>query len=112
VLGDAVSWLSILAGGLFIVAGAVGVLRLPDLYTRMHAASLTDTMGAALILLGLMVQEGATLISVKLALIAVFLFFTSPTSSFALAHAGMTSGVRPVLDEDRTARPQGGESQP
>lgn len=91
------AWAMVLGGSAAILVGGIGVLRFPDVYTRMHAAGITDTMGAGLLLGGLMVHEGATLVTVKLALILIFLFFTSPTSSFSLAHAAMTSGVEPVL---------------
>jgi multicomponent Na+:H+ antiporter subunit G len=97
VVVDIIAWALILAGSASILIGGIGVLRFPDIYTRMHAASITDTAGAGLILGGLMVYEGLTLVTVKLALMLVFLFFTSPTSSFSLAHAAMTSGVEPVL---------------
>jgi len=73
---------------------------MPDVYTRSHAAGVTDTLGAGLILLGLMAQAGLTLITVKLFLILVFLLFTSPTSSFALNHTAWTSGLRPLLDNE------------
>jgi multicomponent Na+:H+ antiporter subunit G len=87
-------------GSLSLIIGALGVLRLPDVYTRMHAASITDTLGAGSIILGLILQAGLTLVAGKLFLILVFLFFTSPASSFALAHAALSSGVKPILDAD------------
>lgn len=91
------SWVLLVAGGFFVMVGGIGVLRLPDLYSRMHAAGVTDTLGAALILIGLMVQAGFTLISVKLMLILLFLWFTSPTSSYALANSALFGGLKPVL---------------
>lgn len=91
---DIASWLLMSLGGLFVFIGGIGALRMPDLYTRMHAASLTDTMGAVLIIAGVMLQAGASLASVKLAAILVFLLFTSPTSSNALASAALLSGLR------------------
>jgi multicomponent Na+:H+ antiporter subunit G len=97
ILLQTVAWALILTGSAAVLIGGIGVLRFPDIYTRMHAASITDTAGAGLILAGLMVHEGATLVTVKLILMLVFLFFTSPTSSFSLAHAALTSGVEPVL---------------
>ena len=103
-----VTWTLVIGGSLAVLTGGIGVLRMPDIYTRMHAAGITDTMGAGLILAGLMVHTGWSLITAKLFLMAVFLFFTGPTSSFALAHAALTSGVEPVLhDEDEN----GGEPQ-
>ncbi|PKO58978.1 MAG: sodium:proton antiporter, partial [Betaproteobacteria bacterium HGW-Betaproteobacteria-18] len=55
-----VSWFSLVLGGIFCIVGAVGMLRMPDFYTRMHAASVIETLGAGLILLGLMLQAGVT----------------------------------------------------
>ena len=94
------SWVLILIGSFSLITGAVGVLRLPDVYTRMHAASITDTLGAGTIIAGLILQAGLTLVAAKLFLILVFIFFTSPASSFALAHAALTSGVKPILNSD------------
>ncbi len=91
---DIASWLLMSLGGVFVFIGGIGALRMPDLYTRMHAASLTDTMGAVLIIAGVMLQAGASLATVKLAAILVFLLFTSPTSSNALASAALLSGLR------------------
>ncbi|MGB0575372.1 MAG: monovalent cation/H(+) antiporter subunit G [Alphaproteobacteria bacterium] len=97
---DILSWALILIGAFALITGAVGVLRFPDVYTRMHAASITDTLGAGSIILGLILQAGLTLVAGKLLLILVFIFFTSPASSFALAHAALSSGVEPILDAD------------
>ena len=97
---DICSWILILFGSFSVIVGAFGVLRFPDVFTRMHAASVTDTLGAGAIIGGLILQAGLTLIAVKLILILAFLFFTSPTSSFALAHAALSSGVQPILDRD------------
>ena len=94
---DLFSWLCLLGGGFFVLAGGIGVVRLPDVYTRSHAAGMTDTLGAGLILIGLMLQGGFTLITVKLILILVFIAFTSPTSTHALIHTAYASGLRPVL---------------
>ncbi len=94
---DLLSWLCLLGGGFFVLAGGIGVVRLPDLYTRSHAAGMTDTLGAGLILIGLMLQGGFTLITVKLILILVFIFFTSPTSTHALIHTAHAGGIQPVL---------------
>lgn len=97
---DILSWFLILIGSFSVITGAVGVLRLPDVYTRMHAASITDTLGAGTIIAGLILQAGLTLVAAKLFLILVFIFFTSPASSFALGHAALSSGVKPILDSD------------
>jgi multicomponent Na+:H+ antiporter subunit G len=76
----------------------------------MHAASITDTLGAGSIILGLMLQAGPTLVAAKLLLILVFIFFTSPASSFALAHAALSSGVEPILDADLREKDKEGSS--
>ncbi|MCX7962267.1 MAG: monovalent cation/H(+) antiporter subunit G [Burkholderiales bacterium] len=94
---DAISWALLAAGGVSCVLGAVGLLRMPDFFTRMHAASVVDTVGAGLILLGLMVQAGLTLVTVKLVVIGLLIFFTSPTASHALARAALARGLEPKL---------------
>ena len=92
---DILSWVALLAGAGFVLVGGIGILRMPDLYTRMHAASLTDTLGTLLLLLGIMLQAGLTLATIKLAAIAVFLLLTGPTATYALANAALLSGVQP-----------------
>ena len=100
---DAVSWVLLSVGGVFVLVGGIGALRMPNLYTRMHAASVTDTMGAVLVLAGVMVQAGLTLATIKLVAILLFLLITSPTSSYALANAAMLAGIKP--DAGRAADP-------
>jgi multicomponent Na+:H+ antiporter subunit G len=92
---DMLSWILLTAGGGFVLVGGIGALRMPNLYTRMHAASVTDTMGAALVIAGVMVQAGLSLVTVKLAAILIFLLITSPTASYALANAALLAGIRP-----------------
>lgn len=94
---DAVSWAFLASGSFLVVVGALGLIRMPDFYTRMHAAGITDTLGADLILMGLMVQAGFSLVTVKLLLIGAFLFFTSPTSTHAIANAALTAGLNPRI---------------
>ena len=108
--GNGVDWLTILAGirdiaamvsiviGLFFVlGGTLGVLRLPDFFTRLHAAGMTDTLGAEMILLGLIIQAGFSQMSLKLLLVAFFLFVTSPTATHAVASAAHQAGLKPLL---------------
>lgn len=97
---DAASWLCLGIGGLACIVGALGLLRMPDLFTRMHAASLVDTAGAGFVLLGLALQAGLTLVAVKLAIIGLLIFFTSPTATHALARAALYRGVKPLLAEE------------
>lgn len=93
---DIASWILLSLGGAFVFIGGLGALRMPNLYTRMHAASVTDTLGAILILVGIMLQAGASLAAVKLALILLFLLLTSPTASNALASAALLAGINPT----------------
>jgi multicomponent Na+:H+ antiporter subunit G len=98
---DALSWIFLVCGGLLGVIGGIGIHRFPDFFTRLHAAGTTDTLCAALILLGLGLQAGFTLVSFKLLLVFAFLLFTSPTASHALANAAVHGGLRPQLDEEQ-----------
>ncbi len=92
---DILSWVLITSGGFFVFVGGIGALRMPDLYTRMHAASVTDTIGPILIFTGLLLQSGLSLASVKLIAILLFLLLTGPTASNALASAALLSGKNP-----------------
>jgi multicomponent Na+:H+ antiporter subunit G len=99
-MNDALHWTGgglVLAGTLLTLLGGVGVLRFPDVYTRIHAASLTDTGGATLVLLGLGLTSGVTLETLKLALIWVFVMLTTPVAANALANAAFSAGHRPRI---------------
>lgn len=95
VLADLLSWALLVSGSFFVVVGGIGLVRLPDFYSRTHAAGMTDTLGAGLIVLGMMVEAGWSLNLARLFFILVFLFFTSPTASHALTHAALVSGLKP-----------------
>ncbi|HJN73744.1 MAG TPA: monovalent cation/H(+) antiporter subunit G [Myxococcota bacterium] len=88
------SWILLVSGGLFCVIGGLGLLRFPDFYTRTHAASITDTMGAGLMLAGLMLQGGLSIPTGKLACLLVFILFASPTAAHALVKAAYAHGVK------------------
>ena len=92
---DIVSWILLTLGGFSVLIGGIGALRMPDLYTRMHAASVTDSMGAILVIVGVMLQAGLSLATIKLAAILLFLLLTSPTASNALASAALLAGTKP-----------------
>jgi multicomponent Na+:H+ antiporter subunit G len=95
---DALSWVLLTVGGISVLIGGIGALRMPDLYTRMHAASVTDSLGAILVLTGIMLQAGWSLATIKLIAILLFLLLTSPTSSNALASAALLAGTRPFAE--------------
>lgn len=96
VLIEIISWALILSGAFFTVVGAFGILRFPDFWARLHAASVADSAGMILMLAGMAVQSGFTLVTVKLIIIGVFLFITGPTATHAVANAALTSGLRPT----------------
>jgi multicomponent Na+:H+ antiporter subunit G len=104
---DIVSWAFIALGGFFTVVGMLGVVRMPELYTRMHAASVTDTLGAGFLLFGMMLQGGLTLVTLKLVFILLLLLFTAPVVTHALAQAALHEGIKPLLTEDRRNRMAG-----
>ena len=99
-----------LVGALLCLVGTVGVLRFPDVYTRLHAASITDTSGATLVLLGMACLAPGWLIVSKLFAIFVFLFLTSPTASHALANAAHTAGVQPIIGRIGPSGADGGDA--
>ncbi|MGQ0544737.1 MAG: monovalent cation/H(+) antiporter subunit G [Betaproteobacteria bacterium] len=102
---DIASWILILAGGAFSILGAVGMLRMPDFYTRVHAASVTDIVGALAILLGLALQAEQALVAVKLGVIALLIFFTSPAATHALVRAARLRGVAQLGREEAPSKP-------
>lgn len=95
---DVISWVFLLAGSAFAITGGVGIVRLPEFYSRMHGSGITDTMGVGLILVGLMFQADSFLVVFKLLAILFFLAITSPSSCHALAHSALVHGLKPVLD--------------
>lgn len=100
---DVLTWVFVVPGGILLIIGGIGLLRMPDVYARMHGASIIDTLGVALVLIGLMFQAGFTLVTAKLVLILVFVFFTSPTATHALARACIAAGVTPKVDDEKSA---------
>lgn len=96
---NVLTWVCLLGGAIFLLVGAIGVLRFPDFYTRLHAVSVCDTMGAGLVLVGLMLQGGLSLVTVKLLLIFYFMIFTGPTAVHALAEAALQGKLQPDLND-------------
>jgi len=94
---DLFSWICIGIGTALTLIGAIGILRLPDVFARMHGAGMADTLGLALILLGLGFQAGFNIVAIKLFLIFIFVMFTSPTTTHALARAALEEGLAPAL---------------
>ncbi len=108
---DLLSWGCLGLGGFIMLVAAIGMIRLPDFYTRLHAASLADTGGALLMLLGLGLQTGFDLITFKLFLIAAILFFTTPTASHAVAHSALLGGLSPDNPAENQKESADGDAQ-
>ena len=89
----------LLAGSAFGIIGAVGILRFPEFFSRLHAAGITDTLCAALILVGLALQATSALTAIKLMLVLFFLLFTTPTATHALAKAALHGGYYPPTND-------------
>ena len=79
----------------FVLAGIVGVLRLPDFYTRLHAMGKCDTLGVGLMVVGLALQQSDWHQSTKMILVLVFVGMANPTATHALGRAALKSGLRP-----------------
>ena len=93
---DVVSWIFLSLGTFFCLVGGIGIHRMPDFYARTHAASITDTLGAGMVLVGLMFlcQGEHWTVPVKLGMVLLFLLLTSPTAGHALVKAAAADGVR------------------
>lgn len=96
---DTLSWIFLIGGGFLGITGAVGLFRFPDFYTRLHAASVTDTLCAGFIVIGLLLQAESAMMVFKLVLILLILAYTSPTAAHALARAALHAGLQPLLKE-------------
>lgn len=90
----------VLGGAIAIIIGLLGVYRMPDFFTRLHAASIIDTMGTLLIITGLIIYAGLNLVSIKLLLIMFFILITTPAAAHALAKSALHGKLKPVLDEN------------
>ncbi|MFT4926569.1 MAG: multicomponent Na+:H+ antiporter subunit G [Phenylobacterium sp.] len=96
---DILSALCLFIGSFLCLSGGVGILRFPDFYTRMHAVGVSDTLAAAMILIGLMLQTQDPLVIVKLVMILLMTLFINPTASHALAKAAYKNGLMPLLNK-------------
>ena len=97
IIQDILGWALMLGGSAFVLIGVIGMLRFPDMYTRLHAASVTETLGAGMLLLGMLLHSTSWLVAVKLVLLGVFLFVTGPTAAHALAKTALHGGLQPKL---------------
>jgi multicomponent Na+:H+ antiporter subunit G len=93
------SGLCLFIGSFLSISGGVGILRFPDFYTRMHAVGVTDTLGTAMILIGLMILSTDLLVFAKLVIVLLLTFITGPTTSHVLAKAAFNNGLMPKLNK-------------
>ena len=94
------SGLCLFVGSFLCLSGGVGMLRFPDFYTRMHAAGVTDTLGSAMILIGLMIISTGFLVFIKLVMILLLGMLIGPTTSHVLAKAALHNGLEPQLGHE------------
>ncbi|PKD45133.1 monovalent cation/H(+) antiporter subunit G [Rhodohalobacter barkolensis] len=99
------SILFVTTGIIFMLMGSIGILRLPDFYSRTHAVSKSDTLGVFFVIIGLIIYEGFTLSSGKLFLIVLFIALSNPIGTHALARAALKKGIRPLLHDDKKGGP-------
>ena len=97
---EILSGILVFLGSLSIIVGLLGVYRMPDFYTRLHAASVIDTLGTILILFGLILYAGLNIVSIKLLLILIFILITTPTAAHALAKSALHGKLKPMTDDD------------
>ena len=97
----------VIIGIIFMLMGSIGILRLPDFYSRSHATSKSDTLGILFVVAGLVVYEGLTLSGFKLILIILFIALANPIGTHALARSALQRGLKPFLSEDQKS---GGDS--
>lgn len=90
-----VAFIFLLCGFFFTTVAALGVIRFPDFYTRLHAAGKGDTLGIALSIMGLAIYHGFNLVSIKLFFIVIFIFIANPIGTHVLSRAAFKSGIKP-----------------
>ncbi len=98
IIKELLTFILVGGGSLFVLLASIGLLRMPDLFTRMHPSSKAATLGTVLILIGIAVHFGDGAIAVRAVLICLFLFLTAPVASHMIARAGFLSGV-PLAEE-------------
>jgi len=101
---ELISALFLLAGSFLCISGGVGILRFPDFYTRMHAVGVTDSLALGLVIIGLMLQSPATIVTIKLIMILLLGLLISPAASHALAKAALHSGVQPLVSQKESEK--------
>ncbi len=104
-----IAGLSLSLGCIAVIFGALGLVRLGDLYQRMHGAGIIDTGGAGLILLGLLLLSPDWTVAIRVILVGILVLFTSPTATHAIARAATLAGIKPLLAP--RSRSKGGKNE-
>lgn len=94
---DILGWAALLAGGFFTIVGAVGLQRMPDLFTRMHAVSVSDTLGVSCLVVGMLLQTDSWAVGVRLVIILLVIWAAGAVATHALARAALHDGQWPLL---------------
>ncbi|MGB1309855.1 MAG: monovalent cation/H(+) antiporter subunit G [Leucothrix sp.] len=110
VIIDGLSWICLLIGCGLGLSGAFGIFRFKEFYTRLHAASVTDTLCVFFIIVGLILQAGFSLVTVKLIFVIALLWLTGPVASHALIRSAYQTGLKPKLAITRKASSLRGKS--
>lgn len=102
-----IAYFSVFAGVFFFAVGTIGLLRMPDIYSRMHASTKADTLGISLVILGIIILQGFTLLSLKLIILVLFIWITNPTAAHAIALAAfetkeVSDGATPFTREEES----------
>jgi len=111
-IGEIIGSVLIVLGAFFYVVGAIGIYRMPDVFTRMHAAGISDTAGAGLLIAGMVCLAGISLVTVKLVIILVVILVTSPIATHALAQAALHAGLEPILASKKVLIGPGAHAEP
>ncbi len=108
-IGDIITGALCVTGAIFFIIGTTGLLRLPDLYTRIHVCSKCDTLGGCSVLLGMAVYSGISFAALKLVLIVLFLLLSSATCGHAIGRSAFVRGM-PVWRREEDDASEGGQS--
>jgi multicomponent Na+:H+ antiporter subunit G len=97
---EILSIIFIVAGLFFLIVAAIGVVRFPDVFSRSHAVSLTDSLGAFLMLVGIAFHEGLSINMLKILVVLALLYILNPVIAHATVRAALRSGLKPWQKEN------------
>lgn len=112
VIIEMLSGICLFLGGVLCITGGVGLLRMPDFFSRVHASGVTETLAAPLLLSGLLLQMELSLDSVKVIMILLLVLATNPTATHAMAKATLHGGQRPLVSDNDNNSKEDSSSKP